>query len=190
VTLAKFLCGLLLETIKVYDQRSEAVPEEIRRPPEELCQEVLGSFHECKASTQFWYSDIWKSRPNGADESAEFEPAEKGGKETKEEIDEDDDSDLEPIDTLDVPSKSGLVYIRDFLEGLPEMKTFDETRAAFSALPTIVKHQLGFEHPQVGRDLIDAVFGWENTFESPGSYFFHSFNIKFCNGASRRSAKS
>ena len=88
----------------------------------------------------------------------------------KEEVDEDDESDLEPIDTLDAPS--GLVYIRDFLEGLVEMKTFDKTRAAFFALPTIVRHQLGFEHPQVGLDLIDAFFRWENTFESPGSSFF------------------
>ncbi len=44
------------------------------------------------------------------------------------EDDDDDDDDLAPIDSVDVPSKSGIVYIRDFMERLPAMKTYDETR--------------------------------------------------------------
>ena len=83
-------------------------------------------------------------------------------------VDEDDDSDLEPIDTLDVPSKSKVVYIRDFLEGLPQWKTFDDAKCGFESLPSVIRHQLGYEHPQIGRDLLDAVFGWENVFECPG----------------------
>ena len=82
--------------------------------------------------------------------------------------DDDDDDDLAPIDSVDVPNTSSIVYIRDFLEQLPELKTFDDTKSAFASLPAVVRHQLRLEHPQVGRDLLDAVFRWENSFDSPG----------------------
>lgn len=85
--------------------------------------------------------------------------------------DDDDDDDLTPIDTCDVPNKSRIVYIRDFLEQLPELKTYDETKAAFSALPPVIRHQLQLEHPQLGRDLLDVVFRWENSYDSPGMSF-------------------
>ena len=84
---------------------------------------------------------------------------------------DDDDDDLAPIDSVEVPNKSSIVYIRDFLEKLSDLKTFNETKSAFSSLPVVVRHQLQLEHPQVGRDLLDAVFRWENSFESPGNFF-------------------
>ena len=102
----------------------------------------------------------------------------KGAKNTAAvDTDDDDDDDLAPIDSVEIPNKSSIVYIRDFLEKLPDMKTFDETKTAFSSLPVVVRHQLQLEHPQVGRDLLEAVFRWENSFESPGNFFVISVRL-------------
>ena len=84
--------------------------------------------------------------------------------------DDDDDDDLKPIESMDVPDhdpKTKIVYIRDFLEKLPEIKTYDETTTVLKMLPNVIQHQLIFDHEQVGKDLLDAVFRWENDFDQP-----------------------
>merc|ERR1711997_260702 len=63
--------------------------------------------------------------------------------------------------------KSKIVYIRDYLEKLPELKTYDDNLSAFKALQPVIKHQLKYDHVQVGKDLLDAVFRWENDFDQP-----------------------
>ena len=60
----------ITETLKVYEGRSEEVPESIQRPSDELCQEILGSFHDCENSSQFWYSKVWRSRTSDDSDSA------------------------------------------------------------------------------------------------------------------------
>jgi hypothetical protein len=90
--------------------------------------------------------------------------------------DDDDDDDLEPIETLDALSSTKMAYLRDFIETLSEEKTSKETLADFSALPNLVKHQLQHEHPQVGVDLINALFRWQN--EVKCTYLSNFFNQK------------
>merc|ERR1712136_346072 len=71
---------------------------------------------------------------------------------------------------MDVPNndpKTKIVYIRDFLEKLPEIKTYDETATVLKTLPNVIQHQLKFDHEQVGKDILDAVFRWENDFDQP-----------------------
>lgn len=71
------------------------------------------------------------------------------------------------MDVPDHDQKTKIVYIRDFLEKLPEIKTYDETATVLRNLPNVIKYQLVFDHEQVGKDLLDAVFRWENDFDQP-----------------------
>jgi hypothetical protein len=109
----------------------------------------------------------------------EKEPS-KATKEADDKVDildeDDDDDDLEPIETLDALSSTKMAYLRDFIETLSEEKTSKETLADFSALPNLVKHQLQHEHPQVGVDLINALFRWQN--EVKCTYLSNFFNQK------------
>ena len=62
VELAKFLCEFLTETIKLYEKRTDNVPEHLQRPDHELCQEVLGSFHLCSTTNQFWLARVTETK--------------------------------------------------------------------------------------------------------------------------------
>ena len=78
---------------------------------------------------------------------------------------DDDDSDLDPIESDMAPTKSDIKYLRHFLEKMPEMKQHSQVSSAFHDLPRIIKHQLTLEHPQIGKDLVRQVFLWENEFD-------------------------
>merc|ERR1719273_272907 len=41
------------------------------------------------------------------------------------------------------------------------------TLEAFKVLPNIIRHQLIYDHSQVGKDIMDVVFRWENDFDQP-----------------------
>ncbi len=56
--------------------------------------------------------------------------------------DDEDDDDLAPIESNIPLSPNKPIYIRDFLEGLPESKTYDDTKGLFSELPRIVRNQV------------------------------------------------
>jgi hypothetical protein len=138
VILAKYLCELVTEAIKVYEGRSDRLPAEVASPSDELCRKVLGSIHVCKNSGHFPIAHAVAEAAPKDRVSADSSPPACG---PSADLDEDDDSDLEPIDSVDVACKSKIVYIRDFLEGLPELKTYDEVAAAFSALPAVTRNQ-------------------------------------------------
>lgn len=168
VILAKYICEFITETFKLSEGQIQQVPDEVKRPCEDLPREILAGFHLCKTTSQFWYAQVYKADQSekAAQVNLVAEPSAAIPKEILDE-DDDDDDDLEAIDSLDPPASSKVIYIRDFLEGLPESKSYDETKTLFSALPTIIQHQICYEHPQVGKDLLDVIFGWENSFESP-----------------------
>jgi hypothetical protein len=62
VELAKFLCELITETMKVAEKRIENVPEHLKCPDDELCREILGSFHLCKTTSKFWFAEVFRSK--------------------------------------------------------------------------------------------------------------------------------
>ena len=90
----------ITETIKIYEGRSEKVPESIQNPEEELCLEIIGSFHLCKNSRHFWFAEIFLSKsaesllPSSKTTSNLNDNCRKSKPEKLVEIDEDDDSDL------------------------------------------------------------------------------------------------
>ena len=102
--LAKFVCELITETLKLYEDRSQVVPDSIQHPTEELCQEVLGAFHSCQKAEHFWYAKVWRSKV--ADSSSSPVTINSSGDDGKtkqnqnDQIDEDDDSDLVIICSL------------------------------------------------------------------------------------------
>jgi len=70
VELAKFLCELITETMKLYEKRIGNVPDHVVRPSDNLCREVLGSFHKCKVTSRFWFTGV--SDSGGAVESSKM----------------------------------------------------------------------------------------------------------------------
>lgn len=60
--------------MKFYDKQIEKVSEQVQRPSEPLCREVLGSFHVCKSTSHFWFADICKT--TGGDEPVKIKPEE------------------------------------------------------------------------------------------------------------------
>ncbi len=161
VELAKYLSEIITESLKVFANGSHKPPEDLRRPPSQLCSELLQCIHECDRSKEFWLKPCKEVIPvvNLKQDKTDA---------PKVQIDSDDSSsDLEPIEALEPPTESKIKYIRNFLELLPEMKERDDVAAAFDALPNIVRHQLKHEHVSVGNQLIDVAFFWENEFEDP-----------------------
>jgi len=96
VILAKFICELITETLKLYEDRIQVVPDPIQHPTEELCQEVLGAFHSCKMSEHFWHAKVWQSNVavSSPITSKSNEDFGKTNQNQNDQIDEDDDSDL------------------------------------------------------------------------------------------------
>lgn len=158
ITLAKFFCELLTESLKVYEKRSEEIPTSLIWPQEEINQQLLQSVHNCPAAQHFCQNfKIGSKKPD------QEKPVEKDLKSVQD--DDDDDSDFEPIETLEAPLKTNVAYIRDFIETLSEDKPYEERLAIFNALPNVVKHQIKHEHPQVGGELLRLLVRWENDFD-------------------------
>ena len=165
IQLAKFFCEILTESLKLYEKRTPEIPKALKQPDEEINTQLLRSMHACERADNFWHSFELGSLPQTTTNTTEIE--EKVGQVAlgNDVIDEDDDDDLEPIESLEAPVQSTVAYLRDFIETLSEETTYDEKLANFSALPIVVKHQITHEHPQVGMDLLNLLVKWENDFD-------------------------
>lgn len=161
IQLAKYFCEILTESLKLYEKRSESIPTTLSGPEEFINQQLLQSCHKCPTAMHFWTNFHLEKMKKGSQEDHQ--------KSTKLpnviQSDEEDDDDLEPIETLEAPIKMNVAYIRDFIETLSEDKPYDERLATFQTLPNIVKHQMKHEHPQVGVDLLNKLVYWENDFD-------------------------
>ena len=176
ISLAKMMCELVTESLKVHT--GNGTDEKLDRKfiqslsENEICQDVLMGYHKdcCKEASSFWMHKYSVSQTNVYSPRSS-KMAEHSTKPEDNLVDSDDDEDdLQPIESMDVPHhdhKTKIVYVRDFLEKLPEIKTYDETVTVLRTLPNVIKHQLIFDHEQVGKDLLDALFRWENDFDQP-----------------------
>ena len=168
VILAKFFFQLLTETMKRYENPEEEISDEVSNPRDEICRLVLGTFHICDKSEHFWY------KPPPSEEFGRLDIGTAGSKmadvcvkgDVVPDDDDDDDSDLEPIDSLDAEKPTKIKFLRNFLELFPEMDKYDDISSALVVLPNIIRHQLSLEHPEIGKELLDTVFFYENEFSS------------------------
>ena len=172
IQLAKYFCEIVTETLKAYDKKEASgleesgLPMTLVRPEEEVNRKMVQSVHhQCRNALAFWCMF-------GKEEEAEvITKVDKTDKDTNVQDDgiddDDDDDDLDPIETLDAPTKCQIAYIRDFIDVLKEDKPYDEKLSLFQSLPNVVLHQLKLEHPQVGRDLLDLLVQWTNDFDCP-----------------------
>ena len=177
ISLAKFLCDMITESLKFYAgrEKGDRLNEEFLNSylDDSLCCDVLGSYQKdcCEAASKFWTSKYPISSKYKTEKELSRKTELLSDQKSKESVDSDDDEDddLKPIESLDVPQHKAtkIVYIRDFLEKLPELKTYDETAEVLKVLPNVIKHQLIYDHGQVGQDILDAVFRWENDFDQP-----------------------
>ena len=173
--LAKFFCEILTESLKVYERRSEEIPQSIRRPEEPINQDLLFCVHKCDKSMVFWQNfrlDQFSKKTDDYKKPTVASNAIGGSSQmprvfNEDDDDDDDDDDLNPIETIEAPVKCDIAYIRDFIETLNEKKTYDEVVSTFSNLPNVIKFQLQHEHQQVGLDLLKILVTWENEFDSP-----------------------
>ena len=164
IQLAKFFCEVITETLKIYEKRSGQMAASLAHPQDEVCQQLLQSIPKDKFTSNFWrnFPDIHE--PKGV-ETHKVE-TEKESSDIPN-SDDDDDDDLEPIETLEAPTKCDIAYIRDFIESLSEEKPYDERVATFSVLPNIIQHQIKLEHPQVAKQLLNLLIDYTNDFECP-----------------------
>ena len=176
ISLAKMICELMTESLKFYSgNSSDAKLDEkflLSLAENDLCKEVLMGYTKdcCEDASHFWMKNYSISNVSSQTLASSNTP-EMLEKSNDILIDsDDDDDDLQPIESMDVPDhdqKTKIVYIRDFLEKLPEIKTYDETATVLKTLPNVIKHQLLCDHEQVGKDILDAIFRWENDFDQP-----------------------
>ncbi len=172
VELAKTIGEILTETFKRIsgEENVSDVPDGLLRPQNELCQQLLDLVHSGKASEDFWMNKLPKedlSVPVASSLSKVTINEDESKPSAEVDSDDDDDSDLEPIESLEPPPESKVRYLRDFLEGLPEMKDHSDAERAFRELPAVARRQLEHEHSAVGKELMEAVFLWENEFNDP-----------------------
>ena len=176
--LAKFFCEILTESLKVYEGRSEEIPQSIRRPDEQINQDLLCCVHKCDKAMVFWQNfkldqfsktnDDFKNPVVASNATAGSSEVPRVFNEDDDDDDDDDtDDDLQPIESIEAPEKCDIAYVRDFIETLNEKKTYDEVVGTFSNLPNVIKFQLQHEHQQVGLDLLNILVTWENEFDSP-----------------------
>ena len=163
IQLAKYFCEVITETLKINEKRSDQMPVSIANPQEELCQQLLQSIPKHEYTCNFWRN--FPARQEPKIEKNEARPSEKQLPEMANS--DDDDDDLEPIETLEAPTKCDISYIRDFIESLSEEKPYDERVAIFSTLPNIIRHQIKLEHPQVSRQLLNLLIEYTNDYECP-----------------------
>ena len=176
VSLAKMMCELITESLKFYTglNKGETLNESFIHNylGDYLCKEILEGYENacCEAASKFWMSKYSVSNMSTSSINVLNKTADLAASEVPIDSDDDDDDDLKPIESMDAPNhddKTKIVYIRDFLEKLPELKTYDDTAMALKNLPNVIKHQLIYDHEQVGRDILDAMFRWENDFDQP-----------------------
>lgn len=75
----------------------------------------------------------------------------------KDSDDDDEDDDLKPIDSMDVPkkkTKATIYFLRQFVETLPELESYDEFRELFARLPMLIERQLPLEHGEVSQSYL------------------------------------
>ena len=178
ISLAKMICELITKSLKFYigNSADERLDEHFFQSltDNDLCKEVLTGYIKdcCPGVANFWMNKycLTKSNAQTPTNSSNIPNHSKASNENQIDSDDDDDDDLTPIESMDVPDndpKTKIVYIRDFLEKLPEIKTYDETATVLKILPNVIRYQLKFDHEQVGKDILDAVFRWENDFDQP-----------------------
>ena len=168
VVLAKFFFQLLTETIRHFENPKEKVSDELSFPQDEICRLVLDSFHSCDKSEHFWYKPppLQELRRMNINKEGSKMDETSGKNHVNDDEDDDDDSDLEPIDDLEAEKQSKIKFLRNFLELFPEMDKYDDVSSALVVLPNIIRHQLALEHPEIGKELLDSVFFYENEFNS------------------------
>ncbi len=160
VVLAKLFSELVTGTLRRMTNPKET-SDSVVMPEEEICHELLLCIHECdRSEMNAFLPPISSTKEAAVGPGAGLDNEEAAGIQ-----DSDDDSDLEPIESLSAPKDTKVKYVRDFLEGLPDMKTHSEVVDAFETLPTIVRHQLKLEHEDVAKEVLDNVFFWENEFD-------------------------
>ncbi len=167
VVLAQFLCRLVTDSLSHFDNPEEnKIDDEVQTPNDELCRDVLDSFHLCGNSKHFWHRPV----PVEKMEELKLEPlpADTMPLDAKRQIsdDDDDDSDLEPIESLDAPVENNIKFLRNFLEKFPELEKYDEVKSALITLPNLIQHQLGLEHEDIGREVLESVYFFENQFDA------------------------
>ena len=54
IQLAKFFCEIITESLKLYEKRSECIPNSLCQPIEEINQQLLNCLHNCRKSQHFW----------------------------------------------------------------------------------------------------------------------------------------
>lgn len=166
VSLAKYFSELLTSNIaQVCNGESASLPEEVLKPSDDLCQSLIDELCQCPACPQFWFNAKLYQRksPNHAQSKPEVHEDKKSN-----ENDIESEDDLEPIETLEAPSRKKVVFLRQFLERFSEVDQFDETSEILESLPDVITAQLALEHPQTGQEITDSLFNWENKFEDPG----------------------
>ena len=166
IQLAKYFCEIVTETLKAYDKKesSSVLPMTLVKPEEEVNSQMLQRVRcQCHNALAFW-SMFGKEEETDVVTKVKV----KEDKDTNVlDDDDDDDDDLDPIETLDAPTKCQIAYIRDFVDVLNEDKPYEEKLDLFQSLPNVVLHQLKLEHPQVGKDLLDLLVHWTNDFDCP-----------------------
>ncbi len=165
VELAKYLSEIVMETLRHYKEDDHPLPENLLRPEASICQELLSCLHDCERTKSFWIKPPRELVAVG--QSPPSIPSVARDRGTHDVVDSDDDSDLEPVESLDPPVDSKIKYLRNFLEDVPGMKEHAEVLEAFQALPRIARRQLVHEHLSLGEQLLDYVFLWENEFDDP-----------------------
>ena len=181
VNLAKMMCDLLTETLKTYEpEKSDSKPEFSAKTylNDGFCLQLLQEFDLCCERTKgFWLKDEFTSVSKANFNKPVTDRVSKASEDMKKlTLDsDDDDSDLEPIESNEPPSKVNLVYIRDFLEN--EYKTYDEMEVALKTMPKILECQLQLEHVQVAKDVLDSMFRWENEFDVPALDVYRHQNL-------------
>jgi len=167
IQLAKYFCEIVTETLKAYDKKessSSVLPMTLVKPEEEVNRQMLQRVRcQCHNALAFW-SMFGKEKET--DVVTKVKVKEDKGTNVLDD-DDDDDDDLDPIETLDAPTKCQIAYIRDFVDVLNEDKPYEEKLDLFQSLPNVVLHQLKLEHPQVGKDLLDLLVHWTNDFDCP-----------------------
>ena len=160
VQLAKFFSEVVTETMKRFKDAEHVINVDIG--DFELGLEALKAVHECDKTKTFPFQAPLRKSFDKMTLDEDVKRAE-----VAENDSDDDESDLEPIETMDVAKKaSSVTYLRHFLEKFVEMENFDDVKDAFCAVPGLVKHQLALEHAEIGENLLDLIFMWENQFEN------------------------
>ena len=154
----------------MYDSQEGAAFHPKNYLDDDHCVELMTSLTDkcCHLTEKFWLTNDFASIFNKDTDNVITESVtEKMEKVNVDATDsDDDDDDLEACESNEAPSAVKIHYVRDYLDQIGDLKTYDEVESALSAMPAILQHQLRLEHVQVAKDVLDAMFRWENQFDA------------------------